>query len=139
MHLPMYVANIEFVQPKRKNVIKNYVPPSKLKKIPYPTYAERKAFISTLEAAILNTRAPKVGPRMNYSVARVFPPTIVSFINPENYRKLKKEELLLECTQLLNEMVLTEYNVEYLAEVTKLQADSLLWFQHWKGRLTASQ
>ena len=42
---------------------------------------------------------------MNYSVARVFPPTIVSFTNPENYRKLKKEELLLECTQLLNEMV----------------------------------
>ena len=90
------------------------------------------------QSAILNARAPKVGPRMNYSVARVLP-TIVSFANPENYRKLKKEELLLECTQVLNEMVLTESSIEYLAEVTKLQADSLLWFQLRKGRLTASQ
>jgi hypothetical protein len=34
---------------------------------------------------------------------------------------------------------LSDQSVKYLSEATKLQTDSLLWFEHHKGRITASQ
>ena len=79
----------------------------------------------------------KIGPRLNYGVARQLPLTIPSLRHP-CYRNMSDEELYNENEEVMNTIKFSEDDAKYLAEVTKLQSDSLLWFEHRKGRITAS-
>ena len=77
----------------------------------------------------------KIGPRLNYGVARQLPLTIPSLRHP-CYRNMSDEELYNESEEVMNTIKFSEDDAKYLAEVTKLQSDSFLWFEHRKGRIT---
>ena len=88
-------------------------------------------------SAFLNITTMKIGPRLNYGVARQLPLTIPSLRHP-CYRNMSDEELYNESEEVMNTIKFSEDDAKYLAEVTKLQSDSFLWFEHRKGRITAS-
>lgn len=99
-----------------------------------PTYKEKKAFIETLQtllptSAILNVTTIKISARSNHAVARVLPPTIMSF-HHARYRMKPKAELISESESILKTILFDKGSADYLAEVTKLQSDSLVWFEH---------
>ena len=67
------------------------------------------------------------------------PPTILSLYRPR-YKKLDREELLNECDRvLIEELIITNEESNFLFHSTKLQAQSLIWHEHRRGRLTASK
>ena len=56
------------------------------------------------------------------------------------YLKLKGQSFHhLECELILNQVKFSQEDAHYLSEATSLQSQSLLWFEHRKGRITASQ
>ncbi len=58
--------------------------------------------------------------------------------NP-GYKMVSDEQWHDERSQkLLKTLQFSENDAQYLAEVTKLQSKSLLWFEHRKGTVTAS-
>ena len=46
---------------------------------------------------------------------------------------------MAECERVFKEIKVTEDEADYLTKATQLQSESLLWFQHRHGRLTASK
>ena len=46
---------------------------------------------------------------------------------------------MAECERVIKEIKVTEEEAEYLSKATQLQSESLLWFQHRCGHLTASK
>ena len=61
-------------------------------------------------------------------------------INHPKYKKLSPTVLAKECERVFNEeLKLSSEESKYLAESTRLQAQSHTWFEHRKGRLTASK
>ena len=79
----------------------------------------------------------KIGPRVNHGVARQLPPTMSSLCHPR-YKTKSDEELYNESEHMLEMIKFSEEDAEYLAEATKMQSESLIWFEHRKGRITAS-
>ena len=55
------------------------------------------------------------------------------------YAKLSRSRLLAECENVFKEMKIKADEADYLAEATQLQSESLVWFEHRRGRLTASR
>ena len=54
--------------------------------------------------------------------------------------KLTKQEQKVECERIVKgELKMTQEEADYLQQSTRLQAQSLLWFAHRKGRITASK
>ena len=67
------------------------------------------------------------------------PTTLMSLRHPK-YRTMSKEDINLECHRIFNEEIkITQEEADYLEKSTKLQAQSLLWFAHRRGRITASK
>ena len=90
-------------------------------------------------SAILTCVYPPQRPRPNPLPVRPLPPTIHSLFQPE-YKDLTKDDLQAKCQEIFaTGLVITEDEAAYLAEATKLQAKSLLWFDHRRGRITASK
>ena len=143
---PARIVDINFTQPKRlrESLLEednDEVTPAK-KAIPSPSFEERKSFIDTIQtllprSAILNVSTLKVGPRSRHTVAKTLPPTIQSFAH-QRYSSLGKEELHAECEVVFNQMKISQDEAHYLSEATCLQSQSILWFEHRKGRITAS-
>ena len=53
---------------------------------------------------------------------------------------ISKEELEVECDQMFREgLKITQDEADYLEKCTKLQTQSVIWFSHRKGRITASK
>ena len=51
-----------------------------------------------------------------------------------------EEELKAACEDVFtNKIVVTQEEANYLEESTRLQSQSLLWFKHRTGRITASK
>ena len=67
---------------------------------------------------------------------RKLPPTVISYITPNS--RLSNEKLKAECERVFGEVQVTREEADYLAASTTLQSDCLLWFEHRKGRITAS-
>ena len=56
------------------------------------------------------------------------------------YEQLTKNNLEEKCEEILQHgLKVCQQESEYLSEATRLQADSLLWFEYHKGRITALQ
>ena len=73
------------------------------------------------------------------SVARRLPRTVTSLYHPR-YKELSQPELMKECERVFSEdLNVTSEESKYLAESTRLQAQSHVWFEHRKGQLTASK
>ena len=67
------------------------------------------------------------------------PPTILSLYRAK-YKNLSQEDLLKECDRVLKEeLLITNDESAFLFNSTRLQAQSLLWHEHRRGRLTASK
>ena len=75
----------------------------------------------------------------NTPTIRCLPPTIMSLHHPR-YAQLNEEELKLECKRVFEqELVVTQAEADYLKQSTRLQSQSLTWFNHRRGRITASK
>ena len=81
----------------------------------------------------------RCGPQLNTSVARSLLPMITS-LQHIRYEQLTKNKLEGKCEEILQHgLKISQHESEYLSEATRLQADSLLWFEYCKGRITALQ
>eukprot|EP00731_Ephydatia_muelleri_P003205 Em0001g3205a len=111
----------------------------------YPTSKDQQQFFTTLKAlmpksAILSSLQPN--PSCSAAPAPAIhrlPTTLMSLRHPK-YRTMSKEDINLECHRIINEEIkITQEEADYLEKSTKLQAQSLLWFAHRRGRITASK
>lgn len=140
-HEPSRIIDIEFGQRKRQqnDAIHNRAN----KKISKPSDSEQLSFLSTLqklapEAAILDACVSSPGSRSETRI-RSLPPTITSLYKP-HYKNLSSNDLAIECQRVFDEdLTMTPSESHYLFKSTMLQSHSSIWYQHRKGRLTASQ
>ena len=81
--------------------------------------------------SVTNTSAPPVVCKL--------PPTLTSLEKPK-YAGMTEEELKAACREVFaTGIVVTREEAAYLEESTRLQSQSLLWFKHRTGRITASK
>ena len=112
------------------------------KKIKPPSVAEQQSFISNLEKIAPRAAAISsflVRPRISskYPVLPSLPPTIVS-LSRVHYKELSKSELEKVCQYIFHTLSMTSEESTLLFQSTLLQSNSILWYEHRKGRLTAS-
>ena len=70
---------------------------------------------------------------------RKLPRPLTSLHMPK-YLTMKAEELKAACEDVFDStLVVTKEEAAYLEESTRLQSQSLLWYEHRKGRITASR
>ncbi len=143
------MIDIDFSQPKKDGECfqtPEGAPPRKRSCIPSPTDHEKSTFLEQLQqispdSAILQTTTPRQAQNTDATstVRRRLPAPLISLCHAQ-YRDLQREELLAECKKVFNTKIkITEDEAQYLAQSTCLQSKSLLWFEHRKGRVTASQ
>ena len=73
------------------------------------------------------------------TVRRRLPATLSSLYHPR-YKCLPRDQLLSECKKVFEtELTINDDEAQYLAQSTRLQSESMLWFEHRKGRVTASR
>ena len=125
--------------------------PAKASKLKPHTNEAEKGFISELKAiqpsAVFFTShepSPSLEPTpstsvTNPAVVRKLPPSLRSLQKPA-YEKMTEGELEAVCKEVFTKgIVITPEEAAYLEESTRLQAQSLLWFEHRMGRITASK
>ena len=108
-----------------------------------PSEAEKKGFFEGLRtlmptSAILTCVYPSQRPRPNPLPLHHLPSTILSLYQPA-YKELTSCDMQARCREVFSGLRLTEDEAAYLAEATKLQSKSLLWFEHRRARITASK
>lgn len=89
-------------------------------------------------SAVLGCVYPLPRPLPNPSPIQTLPATIPSLYQP-SYKELTQEELEAKCEDIFNGLEISDKEAAYLTEATKLQSKSLIWFEHRKGRITASK
>ena len=143
---PSLVVNIQFQRPKRGRVMCET--PTRAVKMPkrrpHTDEAESRFltelkeilpsavfFSSHAPSSTIDTSAPPV--------VRKLPPTLTSLQKPK-YAAMTEEELKAACKNVFTDgIVVTREEAIYLEESTRLQSQSLLWFEHRTGRITASK
>ena len=73
-----------------------------------------------------------------YPTCACLPPTLMS-MGKRKYRDMNNEEVMQECEKIFDELSITDEQSRFLFQSTNLQSKSLLWFEHRRGRLTASK
>ena len=89
-------------------------------------------------SAILTCVYPRQHPRPNPLPLRRLPSTIPSLYQPA-YKDLTSCDAQARCREVFSGLKVTEDEAAYLAEATKLQSKSLLWYEHRRARITASK
>ena len=90
------------------------------------------------KSAVINVFFPKQT-QDSRSATKELPRTITSLYHPR-YKKLSTSMLLRESQRVFDkELVVTDAESKYLMQCTRLQSQSSQWFEHRKGRLTASR
>ena len=92
------------------------------------------------KSAILTQQQPLVSapPPLTPAVKKL-PGLIMNLYQPR-YSTVSNDELEIECDRIFRESLkITQGEADYLEECTKLQMQSVLWFSHRKGRITASK
>lgn len=117
-------------------------PPIKKLRITQPSFEEQKAFISGLrtlfpKSAVINVFFPKPE-QSSQSKLKKLPCTIMSCFHPR-YQKLSTSELQEESLRVFKELSVSDSEAKYLTHSTQLQSRSSVWYEHRKGRLTASR
>lgn len=115
--------------------------------LPPATTNEQQAFLNGLRhlypsATILTSVFPQQStssskPRQTTKIVRL-PATISSLYHPK-HQNISEQELKEECKKAFKAMKISKEEDDYLARSTLLQSKSLVWFQHRRGRLTASR
>ena len=143
-HQPARIVDIKFVRPKRGREGKeNGTPCRKQQRIEPPTYEEQKAFIEGIQrfepkAAILTATMSKPSMPDLVKIRKRLPVTVASLYDPK-FAQMPLEKLMAECENVFHSKItVTKEEADYLEQSTVLQSESLLWFEHRKGRITAS-
>lgn len=113
--------------------------------MPYPTPDDKENFFKGLQeiypqSAILSAvfLKPQVRTLQQHPIKTL--PKTLNALQKDEYQKLSHSELLKECERVFkNEIVVTKEEAHYLERSTTLQSKSSLWFEHRKGRITASK
>ena len=71
-------------------------------------------------------------------VVRKLPSPLTSLYDPK-YLKMNKQNLGIACKEIFRSISITKEEAAYLEECTRLQSESTLWYDHRKGRITASK
>ena len=116
---------------------------SKKSVFPETTDTEKLAFLGNLnklfpDAAVLTGcyETHSANPASNFTS---LPPTVLSLYQPK-YKKLNPDQLQCKCKNVFEkEFVITPEESKFLFDSTILQSHSLFWFEHRRGRLTASK
>ena len=111
--------------------------------IPAPDEDEMSAFFQQLnsvhpKSAILSLVEPRQRSRPSSERVQRLPQPLTSFFSQKN-KALNEAQLKEVCTSTFASMTITAEEADYLECSTKLQACSSLWFEHRKGRVTASK
>lgn len=146
-HQPARVIDVTFQQPKRDNTCTtsaSCAPSVKRRVVPLPTENEKSAFLDRLRELAPNATVLSAHYKDDTFVHAhrqcypALPPTMMS-LGRVQYREMDADKLLYNCEQVFNEMVVTGEESNFLFHSTKKQSNSLLWYQHRRGRLTASK
>ena len=137
-HEPSRVVGINFRHAESDLEI-NQKPSGKF--VPVPTTEEKKGFFTGLkavfpQAAVLSSIFPQEK-SSTYAVAKTLPAPLTALFKP-CYLGMGAEDLLEESERIFRHMSITSEEAEYLTLSTNLQSKSLVWFEHRKGRITAS-
>jgi len=120
---------------------------AKKRHIPFPTEDEKLKFLGKLhklapKAAVLTAcytdESRQHEYEKHYSALPGLPPTIMS-LGRMRYREMDDDELLCECEKVFDELVVTDRESDFLFRSTINQSHSLLWYEHRRGRLSASK
>ena len=111
--------------------------------IPAPDEDEMSAFFQQLNSAhptsaILSLVEPRQHLRPSPKRVRHLPRSLTSLFSKKN-KALSEVQLKEASTLTFESMAITAEEADYLECSTKLQACSSLWFDHRKGRITASK
>ena len=110
-----------------------------------PTEEEQSAFFEQLKmahpnAAILSLveRHPHPQPHPSTEKVKRLPPPLTTLYD-RKCKGLNKSQLFNACQSAFEAITITTEEAIYLEQSTRLQAQSSVWFEHRKGRLTASK
>ena len=146
LHLAAPVFKIDFALPKMEKPAKSIPEPKKTVITP-PSETEKAEFLDNLRivspnSAVLSAcykdEALQSEYRTRYPTVPCLPPTLMS-LGRRKYRDMNAEELTHACEQFFDEFCITNEESNFLFRSTVLQSSSLLWFEHRRGRLTASK
>ena len=114
------------------------------KVIKIPSAQAKHDFLSgvkqTLPSAVVFSSLEPLDHQATSTVIRKLPKPLTSLYNKQ-YENLCIDRLQEVCQEKFEEglIVMTEDKVAYLEESTKLQAQSILWFEQRVGRITSSK
>lgn len=141
---PAPIAQISFRRPKRGAEDSEEISSSVTKKkIPPLNKAEEEDFFCKLKdilpsSAILSMVYPTTNTSSTPLVRKL--PIPLTNLMDKKYQKMTDAELATACTKLFPDCLkITDDEVQYLEESTKLQSQCLLWFKYRIGRITASK
>ncbi|KAL5483853.1 hypothetical protein EMCRGX_G020270 [Ephydatia muelleri] len=148
-HQPARIADIQFKRPKLHVAPQPANDTSPIlatnSKWQQPFSQDQKMFFKGLKAmmlksAILTQLQPLVpAPPPLTPAVKKLPDLIMNLLQPR-YSTISKDELEIECDRIFREgLKITQGEADYLEKCTKLQTQSVLWFSHQKGRITASK
>ena len=142
---PCPIADVDFSRPKRVQKEKPTTPIKSSAILP-PTATEVNEFFSDLRrimpaSGILTAVDLQEQTRDNRSRTVKRLPPLMSSLYDSKYRTYTEHSLSEECKRVIENGVIDtrESEARYLEEQTRLQSECQLWFDHRKGRITASK
>lgn len=107
-----------------------------------PADREKMAFLRGVQtlyskAGVLKAFFPQENQDSRAALKKL-PRTITSFYHPR-YCQLSSQSMQQESASVFKELKITKEEADYLIQCTRLQSQSQTWFEHRKGRLTASR
>ena len=88
------------------------------------------------KSAVLRTCFPLTSKAT--SAPKYLPHPIMSLYHPK-HKAFSHGDLMKECERVFKKLNITSEAAVYLADCTRLQSQSHIWYEHRRGRLTASK
>ena len=93
------------------------------------TKVPKSAILSVVYKNNTDTQAPRIKHL----------PSTLDTLYQSKYASLNQDELQAKCEEVFSQLKVTQAEADYLEKSTKLQHQSILWYKHRKGRITASK
>ena len=146
---PSLTVDMKFQRPKwARNVgtFQGKAKPTKKPKLKPHTQETENGFLRGLEcilpsAVFFSSHQPNrdTSSSSDIRVVRKLPPTLLLLKKPK-YASMTDEELKEACKDVFTSgIIVTLDEASYLEECTRLQSQSLTWFEHRTGHITASK
>jgi len=113
-------------------------PPSETEKAEFWENLRKVSPKSVVLSACYKDESLKSDYQMRYPTVPGLPPTLMS-LGRRKYRDMDTEKLMQACEDVFHKLCVTDEESKFLYHSTFLQSKCLLWFEHRRGRLTASK